>query len=121
MFFNSNAADVISLRGNITFNLGRNITPPNGTIGYVSLNELTLPNTNYNINTSSNALVFTGKSCVNFPFAVTPGNYTVSLFMTALNAQIQACATVSFKSIVVTYSDITNMFTFLIVCRILYV
>ena len=28
MFLNSNAADVISSRGNITFNLGRNITLP---------------------------------------------------------------------------------------------
>ena len=112
MFLNSNAADVISSRGNITFNLGRNITLPNGTIGYVSLNELTIPNTNYNINTSNNTLILTDKTGVNVPFTITPGNYTVSTFMTALNAQLQACATVSFKSIVVTYSDTTNLFTF---------
>ena len=42
MFLNSNAADVISL--------------PSGIIGYVSL-SLTIPNANYNINTSNNTLV----------------------------------------------------------------
>ena len=53
LFLNSNAADTIWSRGDITFNLRRTITLPSGTIGYVSLNELTIPNTNYNINSSN--------------------------------------------------------------------
>ena len=59
MFLNSNAADVTHSRGDVTFNLRHNITLPTGTIEYVSLNELTIPNTNYNINSNHNKLVIT--------------------------------------------------------------
>ena len=58
LFLNSNAADIAQSHGNITFDLRRSITLPNGTIGYVSLNELTVPNTNYNMNGSNNTLDF---------------------------------------------------------------
>ena len=81
-----------------------------GTIGYVRLNEITIPNTNYNINTSNYTLILTAKSGVNATFTVTPGNYTVSSFMTALYAQFQASTTVSFQSIVVTYSDYKHVY-----------
>ena len=67
MFLNSNAADIISSRGDIMFNLRRDITLPSGTIGYVSLSELTIPNTNYN------------SSMVETTFEVTPGNCTVNI------------------------------------------
>ena len=60
LFLNSNAADITQSRGDITFDLRRNIILPHGTIGYVSLNELTIPNTNYNINSSNNTLVLRG-------------------------------------------------------------
>ena len=46
IFMNSNAADQITNRGDVTFNLRHNINLPHGTIGYVSLNELSIPNTN---------------------------------------------------------------------------
>ena len=62
MFFNSNSADNIVSRGNVTFNLNNNINLPNHVIGYVSLNELTIPNTNYNINSSNNTLVLIDSS-----------------------------------------------------------
>ena len=42
MFFNSNSADSIVSRGDVSFNLHRNINLPNNVIGYVSLNELTI-------------------------------------------------------------------------------
>ena len=47
LFLNSAAADTAKNRGDLLFNLRRNITLPSGTTGYVSLNELTIPNTNY--------------------------------------------------------------------------
>ena len=77
LFLNSAAADTTKNRGDLVFNLRRNITLPSGTIGYVSLNELTIPNTNYNINTSNNKLVLLDSSMVGTTFEVTPGNYTV--------------------------------------------
>ena len=85
LFLNSNAADTIRSRGDITFNLRRTITLPSGTIGYVSLNKLTIPNTNYNINSSNNVLVMTQFSGVPETFTVTPGNYTVTELRDALN------------------------------------
>ena len=57
MFFNSNSADTIVSRGDVTFNLRRNINLPNNVIGYVSLNEMTIGNTVYNINGNNNTLV----------------------------------------------------------------
>ena len=53
MFFNSNSADTIVTRGDVSFNLQCYINLPNNVIGYASLNELTIPNTDYNINTYS--------------------------------------------------------------------
>ena len=46
LFLNSNSADNVRSHGDVTFNLRKNICLPSGTIGYVSLNELTIPNTN---------------------------------------------------------------------------
>ena len=50
MFINSNSADTIINKGNITFNLNKDISLPPNVIGYVSLNELPIPNTNCNMN-----------------------------------------------------------------------
>ena len=89
MFLNSNAEDIIRSRGDITFNLRKNITLPIGTIGMVSLNELTIPNTNYNINSSNNTLVLLDSSGTSETFTRTLGNYTVSQLMVALNSHFQ--------------------------------
>ena len=85
MFFNSNSADTIVTRGDVSFNLTRYINLPNNVIGYVSLNELTIPNTDYNISSSNNTLVLQDYAGVSQQFTVPAGNYTVTTLMTALN------------------------------------
>ena len=60
IFCNSNSADNIVSRGDVTFNLSRYINLPNNVIGYVSLNELTIPNTDYNINANKQFSCFAG-------------------------------------------------------------
>ena len=65
-----------------------------------------------NINTNNNTLVLTDKTGTNTTFTITPGNYTVSSFMIALNTAVQAATTAAFKGIVVTYSDFTNRYKF---------
>ena len=92
MFFNSNSADSIVSRGDVSFNLHRNINLPNNVIGYVSLNELTIPNTDYNINTNNNTLVLQDHTGTSQTITITPGNYTVSTFMTALNTAFATAA-----------------------------
>ena len=111
IFCNSNSADNIVSRGDVTFNLSRFINLPNNVIGYVSLNELTIPNTDYNINASNNTLVLQDYNNVSQSFTITPGNYTVSTLMTALNTAFTA-GVGNFQNIIVTYSDTTNKYLF---------
>ena len=54
MFLDTNGADIITNKGNVTFTLNQAIQLLSNVIGYVSLQELTIANTNYNINTSKN-------------------------------------------------------------------
>ena len=113
MFLNSNAADIISSRGDITFNLRRDISLPSGTIGYVSLSELTIPNTNYNINTSNNKLVLLDSSMAATTYTVTPGNYTVTELMTELNSQFNPTDLVD-QTVKITYNDTTSKCMFIL-------
>ena len=112
MFFNSNSADTIVSRGNVTFNLQRNINLPNNVIAYVSLNDFIVANTDYNINDTNNTLVLQDHLGVSQSITITKGNYTVSSLMTALNARFAALVGNNFANVTVTYSDITNMYTF---------
>jgi len=111
MFFDSNGADTISNNGNVTFTLNQAIQLPSNVLGYISLQELTIANTNYNINTYNNTLVLVDYASNTQTFTITPGNYTVTTFLTALNAALANGAN-NFLGITVTYSDLTNMFTF---------
>ena len=111
IFCNSNSADNIVSRGDVTFNLSRYINLPNNVIGYVSLNELTIPNTDYNINANNNTLVLQDYNNVSQTFTITPGNYTVSTLMTALNTAFTA-GVGNFQNIIVTYSDTPNKYLF---------
>ena len=72
-------------------------------IGYVSLQELTIPNTNYNINKNNNKLVRVDYANNTETFTITPGNYTVTTFLTALNTA---------------FSNSTNNFSTLVNCYI---
>ena len=117
LFLNSNSADIIQSRGDITFNLRRNISLPSGVTGYVSLNELTIPNTNYNINSTNNKLnlevIKNNTIVITQVFTITPGNYTVTQFKDALNAAFEDVSVdVTFNSITVDYNDKTNCFLF---------
>ena len=111
LFLNLIAAGTISSRGDIMYNLRRTITLPSGTIGYVSLNELNIPNTNYNINTSNNVLVMTQYSGLPETYTVTPENYTVTELRDALNAAFMN-VTFMMTGVMVSYNSNTNKFTF---------
>ena len=99
IFMNSNAADQITNRGDVTFNLRRNINLPHGTSGYVSLNELSIPNTNYNINTSNNSLVLMDSSGTSETITIDPGNYTVTTLKDALNENFANTIQLSYQDI----------------------
>lgn len=111
MFFNSNSADTIVSRGDVTFNLRRNINLPNNVIGYVSLNEMTIGNTDYNINNNNNTLVLQDYLGLTQSITITPGNYTVTSLKTALNTRFAALVGNNFANITVDYSDSTNIYT----------
>ena len=111
MFLDSSVASSIANNGNVTFTLNQQIQIPNDVIGYVSLQELTIANTNYNINSYNNTLALVDYAGNTFTFTITPGNYTVTTFLVALNAKLATGAN-NFLGITATYSDITNKFTF---------
>ena len=112
MFFNSNSADTIVSRGDVSFNLIWNINLLNNVIAYVSLNEMTIGNTDYNINENNNTLNLQDYLVVSQSITNTPGNYTVTSLITALNTKFSTLVGNNFVNIIVTYSDITNMYTF---------
>ena len=109
---NSNSADIIQSRGDVTFNLRGNISLLSGTIGYVSLNELTRPSTIYNINESNNILnlrvVKNGTTVINNIFTITAGNYNVTQLKDAMNTAFSDLSIdVTFNGITVDYNDKT--------------
>ena len=112
IFLNSNCADVIRSRGDISYNLRRTINLPSDTIAYVSLRELTIPNTNYNISSSNNTLVLMDSHFIQETFTITPGNYTVNELKDALNAKFAAATNASYRVITVTYDTNSNKYKF---------
>ena len=107
MFLESGSANSITNNGNVTFTLNQQIQIPNDVVGYVSLQELTIANTNYNINAYNNTLVLVDNAANTFTFTITPGNYTVTSFLVALNAKLATGAN-NFLGITATYSDLTK-------------
>ena len=93
----------------MTFTLYQAIQLPTDFVGYVSLQELTIANTNHNIitYTSNNKLVLVDYAGNTQTFTITPGNYTVTSFLTALNAQL-ANGVNNFLGITATYSDLNK-------------
>ena len=78
---------------------------------YVSLQEFTIANTNYNINTNNNnALVLVDYANNTQTFIIIPGNYTATTFLTALNTGFSNAAN-NFNTLTATCSDITNKFS----------
>ena len=57
MFLESSVANTIINNSNVTFTLNQQIQISNDVVGCVSLQELTVANTNYNINSYNNTLV----------------------------------------------------------------
>ena len=110
IFLNSSAADTIWSRGDITYNLKRSITLPSGTIGYVSLNELTIPNTNYCINSSNNYLQLTQYGEAPESITITPGNYTVTELRDQLNTAF--ASNFNLSTVICSYNMNTNKYTF---------
>ena len=72
MFLESASANSISNNGDVNFLLNQQVKIPNDVIGYVSLQELTIENTNYNINTYNNTLVLVDYASNTQTFTITP-------------------------------------------------
>ena len=64
-------------------------------------------NTNYNINTNNTTLELVDYAANTQKFTITPGNYTVTTFLTALSAALANSANI-FLGMTVTYSDLTT-------------
>jgi hypothetical protein len=92
------------------FNLRQDITVDQGTDIYMSLREMTVANSEYNI-TDKNNSIYIGYGGVVHDFDILPGHYTVTTLMAAINAKFQVTAGLNNFSI--RLNQITNQFTFL--------
>ena len=67
------------------------------------LQELTIPNTNYNLNTMSDTLVLMDFDFNQLSFTITVGNYTVTELRDTLNTKFAAATNASYHGITVKY------------------
>lgn len=109
MFFSSEAADITVSRGDLTYVLRQPIVVDSDTATYMTLSMLTIPNTNYNVNTTNNtySISFTNASSVSYTNTIPVGNYTATSLATALNTSLNA----SNPPLNVSYSDLTGTLT----------
>ena len=79
MVLESGVAGSMTNSSNVTFTLNQQIQIPNNIVGYVSIQELTITNTNYNINAYNNVLVLIDYAGNTQTFTITPGNLQLQL------------------------------------------
>ena len=58
IYLDSASANIITTRGDCIFQLNITISLPDDVVCYVQLNEMVMPNTDYNIDSSNNTLDF---------------------------------------------------------------
>ena len=58
IYLDSESANIITSRGDCIFQLNNTISLPDDVVCYVQLNEMVMPNTDYNIDSNNNTLDF---------------------------------------------------------------
>lgn len=118
VFLSSDAADMKVDNGNMRFNFRQDISVTNDTDIYVSLDQFTVANTEYNVNKfNQNIYLVQGavqnnvQTPVNVSLTLVEGNYTVRSLLTHIQALI-AADTVASPIFAVSFNDSTNKFTF---------
>jgi hypothetical protein len=105
LFISSNSANVENSKGDLIYYFKNPIEAGQSNIIYANLQQVTMPNTQYNIDSSNNLLwVYYDATDTNVSFTVTEGNYTASTLLTKLNSLL--------TDIVTTFDSSTLKYTF---------
>ena len=96
IFLSSKACDISVNRGDVTFVFRQAIHVPKETQVYLTLAEMTIPNSLYNINNSNNDINILMNN-VSYNYTITPSNYTATTLVTQLNS-IMTGFTISYNS-----------------------
>ena len=75
IYLDSESANIITTRGDCIFQLNNTISLPDDVVCYVQLNEMVMPNTDYNIDDSNNILYFIDTNGQAYPIYIDKGNY----------------------------------------------
>jgi hypothetical protein len=117
MFLNSYCADYKRTTGDMIFNLRQDISVDQNTEIYMSLREMTVANSEYNITNYNNTL-YIHLDGQDYSFDIEPGNYTVTTLINTLNAKFENFTDNThaqikvLKDFNVSIHPITNQFTF---------
>ena len=85
IFLSSKACDISVNRGYVIFIFRQAIHVPKETQVYLTLAEMTIPNSIYNVNNSNNTISILMNN-VSYNYTITPSNYTPSILITQLNS-----------------------------------
>ena len=80
IFLSSKACDISVNRGDVTFIFRQAIHVPKETQVYLTLAEMTLPNSIYNINNSNNNISILMNN-IYYTYTINPSNYTPSILI----------------------------------------
>lgn len=115
IFISSKAADIYKSRGQLSYIFQQPIHVPLDVYIYLTLSELTIPNSLYNVNSGNNTISFLiGITLTSYTIPV--GNYTVSTLLPVLNSLMSGVYTVTYDSITCTFTISRNdLGTFILV------
>jgi len=98
IFLSSKACDISVSRGDLTFIFRQPIHVPIETQVYLTLAELTIPNSLYNVNSNNNVLNILMNGTV-YNYIINPSNYTAITLVSYLNSIMTADSfTISYNS-----------------------
>ena len=110
IYLDSESANIITNRGDCIFQLNNTISLPDDVVCYVQLNEMVMPNTDYNIDSNNNILDFVDTEGQKYNISVPVGNYNANTLCTALNSLFSSQTSASY--IACFYISSTNTFDF---------
>ena len=85
IYLDSESANIITSRGDCIFQLNNTISLPDDVVCYVQLNEMVMPNTDYNIDDNNRFLNITDTDGNPYTIYIDKGNYNALTLRDALN------------------------------------
>ena len=96
IYLDSESANIITNRGDCIFQLNNTISLPDDVICYVQLNEMVMPNTDYNIDDNNRFLYIIDTDAQPYTIYIDKGNYNALTLRDALNYKFKTYTSVDY-------------------------